>query len=43
MTKPSRYLLLAMSVAFAIWRVRGHFTVPVRDPFLKDSLAYKQP
>lgn len=32
-----------LSVAFAIWRIRGHFTVPVRDPYLSDSLAYKQP
>ncbi len=32
-----------LSVAFAIWRIRGHFTVPLRDPYLADSLAYKQP
>ena len=32
-----------MAVAFALWRIRGHFTVPVRDPYLADSLAYRQP
>jgi len=32
-----------LSVAFAMWRIRGHFTVPIRDPYLADSLAYKQP
>jgi hypothetical protein len=31
------------AVAFALWRIRGHFTVPVRDPYLGDSLAYRQP
>jgi hypothetical protein len=32
-----------LAVAFAIWKIRGHFTVPVRDPYLADSLAYRQP
>lgn len=32
-----------LSIAFALWRIRGHFTVPVRDPYLADSLAYRQP
>jgi hypothetical protein len=32
-----------LAVAFAVWRARGHFMVPVRDPYLADSLAYKQP
>jgi hypothetical protein len=32
-----------LSIAFAMWRIRGHFTVPVRDPFLADSLTYRQP
>ena len=32
-----------LAIAFAIWRIRGHFTVPVRDPYLADSLAYRQP
>ena len=32
-----------LAVAFGVWRVRGRFTVPVRDPYLADSLAYKGP
>ncbi|HXI58177.1 MAG TPA: hypothetical protein VNO55_19055 [Polyangia bacterium] len=32
-----------LAVAFVLWRLRGHFTVPVRDPYLSDSLRYKQP
>ena len=32
-----------LAVAFVLWRARGRFTVPVRDPFLGDSLRYKQP
>ena len=32
-----------LAVAFAIWRIRGHFTVPVKDPFLPVSLRYRQP
>lgn len=32
-----------LAVAFGIWRMRGHHTVPVRDPYLADSLAYRQP
>ena len=32
-----------LTIAFAVWRIRGHFTVPVRDPYLGDSLAYRQP
>lgn len=32
-----------LSIAFAMWRIRGHFTVPLRDPYLADSLSYKQP
>ena len=32
-----------LTIAFGLWRIRGHFTVPVRDPYLGDSLAYKQP
>lgn len=32
-----------IAVAFGVWRARGHFTVPVRDPYLGDSLAYRQP
>ena len=32
-----------LAVAFAIWRQRGRYTLPVRDPYLSDSLAYRQP
>jgi hypothetical protein len=32
-----------LAIAFGLWRIRGHFTVPVRDPYLADSLAYKGP
>jgi len=32
-----------LSVGVAVWRARGHFTVPVKDPYLSDSLRYKQP
>lgn len=32
-----------LSVGVAIWRIRGHFTVPVKDPYLSDSLRYRQP
>jgi hypothetical protein len=32
-----------VAVATAIWTIRGHFTVPVKDPFLPVSLGYRQP
>lgn len=32
-----------LAVAFALWKIRGQFTLPVRDPYLADSLAYRQP
>jgi hypothetical protein len=32
-----------LAIAFALWKIRGHFTLPVRDPYLADSLAYRQP
>jgi hypothetical protein len=32
-----------ISVAVSLWRARGHYPVPVGDPFLEDSLAYVQP
>jgi len=32
-----------VAVSAAIWRARGHFTVPVKDPFLSVSLRYRQP
>jgi hypothetical protein len=32
-----------LSVAFGLWRLRGGYAVPVRDPYLEDSLRYVQP
>jgi hypothetical protein len=32
-----------IAVAFALWRLRGRFTVPVKDPYLADSLRYINP
>jgi len=32
-----------IAVAFALWRAVGHFTMPVKDPYLADSLRYTQP
>jgi hypothetical protein len=32
-----------LAIAFALWLIRGHFTVPVKDPFLPVSLRYRQP
>jgi len=32
-----------LGTAFVMWRARGRFSVPVRDPYLADSLRYKQP
>jgi hypothetical protein len=32
-----------LSIAFVVWRLRGRFTVPVKDPYLADSLGYRQP
>src|SRR5216683_978992 len=29
--------------AFAIWRMRGKYPVPIGDPYLEDSLRYLQP
>jgi hypothetical protein len=31
------------AVAFTVWRLRGRFTVPIKDPYLVDSLRYRQP
>jgi len=31
------------SIAFAIWRMRGSYTLPVGDPYLQFSLRYRQP
>jgi uncharacterized membrane protein YtjA (UPF0391 family) len=32
-----------IAVATGIWLARGHFTVPVKDPYLTFSLRYRQP
>jgi len=32
-----------IAVATGIWIARGHFTVPVKDPYLTFSLRYRQP
>lgn len=32
-----------LALAFGIWRLRGGYAVPVRDPYLEDSLRYVQP
>jgi len=32
-----------VGIAFALWRLRGNYAVPVRDPFLSVSLRYRQP
>lgn len=32
-----------LAVAFAIFKMRGSYTVPVGDPYLADSLRYTQP
>jgi hypothetical protein len=32
-----------LTVAFGVWRLRGQYAVPVKDPYLADSLRYEQP
>jgi hypothetical protein len=32
-----------LGTAFGLWKLRGHYTLPVRDPFLETSLRYRQP
>lgn len=32
-----------IAVAAALWRIRGHYTLPVKDPFIAVSLGYRQP
>jgi hypothetical protein len=31
------------AIALALFRARGRYTVPVKDPFLAESLRYVQP
>jgi hypothetical protein len=33
----------ALATAFGLWKLRGHHTLPVRDPYLDVSLRYRQP
>jgi hypothetical protein len=32
-----------IAIAIAIWKIRGHYTVPIKDPFLDVSVRYRQP
>jgi hypothetical protein len=32
-----------LTIAFGVTRLRGQFAVPVKDPYLADSLRYRQP
>jgi hypothetical protein len=32
-----------VAIATALWIIRGHYTVPVKDPYLAVSLRYRQP
>ena len=32
-----------LAIAFCVWRLRGRFTIPVKDPYLATSLRYRQP
>jgi hypothetical protein len=32
-----------LAISFTVWRLRGRFTIPVKDPYLADSLRYRQP
>ncbi len=32
-----------LSIAFGVSRLRGQYAVPIKDPYLADSLRYKQP
>jgi hypothetical protein len=32
-----------LATAFGLWKLRGQYTIPVRDPFLEVSLRYRQP
>jgi hypothetical protein len=32
-----------LAIAFSLWRVKGRHMLPVKDPYLEDSLRYAQP
>ena len=40
---PAFFGIGGLATAAAIRRLRGHFTLPVKDPFLAVSLRYRQP
>jgi hypothetical protein len=43
-TQPVAFVGVGLvAVAFAVWRLRGRLPVPVRDPYLAESLRYRQP
>jgi hypothetical protein len=31
------------AISFTVWRLRGRFTIPVKDPYLANSLRYREP
>jgi len=43
-TQPVAFLGVGLvAVAFGMWRLRGRLPVPMRDPYLPESLRYRQP
>lgn len=43
-TLPAAFLGIGgLAVAFAVWRIRGNYMVPIKDPYLSTSLRYRQP
>jgi len=32
-----------LAITFALWRMQGQYTIPVKDPYLEISLRYRQP
>jgi hypothetical protein len=32
-----------IAAAFGLWRLRGRYMLPIKDPYLVDSLRYAQP
>jgi hypothetical protein len=31
------------AISFVVWRLRGNYTIPVKDPYLANSLRYREP
>jgi hypothetical protein len=43
-TQPLAFLGVgALALAFGVWRLRGKLPIPMRDPYLAESLRYRQP